>query len=106
MSTIQFSHANGFPAACYQVLFEQLKPHDIQAVPVLGQGKYYPKKSWRSMAYELIENIENKDTTPVWGVGHSLGGVITLWASVLRPDLFQEWLVIHGRKTRGWNTFR
>ena len=29
MSIIQFSHANGFPAKTYSVLFEQLKDHTM-----------------------------------------------------------------------------
>ena len=53
------------------------------------------------MADELIEDIEKRGSGPVWGVGHSLGGVITLWASVLRPDLFQE-IILLDPPLMGW----
>ena len=38
MSIIQFSHANGFPAKTYSILFEQLKGHTISAINILGEN--------------------------------------------------------------------
>lgn len=104
MPIIQFSHANGFPATCYQALFQELAPYTIQAVHNFGLGKYQPVKDWRPMTDELIEYIDANFTKPVIGIGHSLGGVVTLWAATLRPDLFQQIILLDppflGRKRR------
>ncbi|MDX2249642.1 MAG: alpha/beta hydrolase [Bacteroidia bacterium] len=89
MSEIQFSHANGFPAKTYEKFFRFLHPHTVTHVDVLGIGKYRPGKTWRPIVPELIRDIETRHSRPVWGVGHSFGGVLTLWAAVDRPDLFE-----------------
>ncbi|MEZ4827925.1 MAG: alpha/beta hydrolase [Bacteroidia bacterium] len=89
MSEIQFSHANGFPARTYEVFFEHLQPHTVSFVNIFGKNKYRPGKTWRPMVNELVESIESQHNQPVWGIGHSFGGVLTLWAAVERPELFR-----------------
>jgi len=37
MSIIQFSHANGFPAKTYSVLFKHLEGHKISAINILAE---------------------------------------------------------------------
>ncbi|MEZ4773073.1 MAG: alpha/beta hydrolase [Bacteroidia bacterium] len=89
MSEIFFSHANGFPARTYEVFFHHLQPHTVSYVDVFGLGEYQPGKTWRPMVQELIENVETRSQQRVWGLGHSFGGVLTLWAAIERPDLFK-----------------
>ena len=90
MASIQFSHANGFPAPVYEPFLRHFSQHDIHAIPVLGEGKYTIRNSWKSLARELIDTIEARQTGPVVGIGHSLGGVATFWAAQQRPDLFSH----------------
>ncbi|MEO0470459.1 MAG: alpha/beta hydrolase [Bacteroidota bacterium] len=101
MAVIQFSHANGFPSGSYQYFFEQLKPHSVEAVPIYGLGKYRLKNDWRIWADELIEAIEHHGKGPVVGLGHSLGGAITIAAAQKRPDLFSR-IILFDPPIFGW----
>ena len=87
---IQFSHSNGFPAKSYNYFFQQLSPFPVSYVPVFGLGQNRIKRNWRPLAEELIKHIETYQKEPVIGLGHSLGGVLTLFAALDRPDLFRQ----------------
>ncbi|MDW7693205.1 alpha/beta hydrolase [Flammeovirgaceae bacterium SG7u.111] len=91
---IQFSHSNGFPASSYQHFFKLLAPYPVTAVERFGMGKYQIKNDWKPLVAELIDDIESKHSKPVIGVGHSLGGVLTAWAAIERPDLFAKIIFI------------
>jgi pimeloyl-ACP methyl ester carboxylesterase len=90
---IHFAHANGVPSKVYQKLFDALSDQfDVIAVPNLGVDPKYPvDQHWESMTNQLIDNIEaNSNGRKVIGIGHSLGGVLTFKASLIRPDLFSQ----------------
>lgn len=93
-TTIQFSHANGFPAQTYTQLFNHLQDFNIEYVPVMGHGKYGMHPSWRPLGKELIENIEHHGHFPMVGIGHSLGGGALMYAAHWRPDLFKKIIFI------------
>lgn len=88
---LQFSHANGFPAPTYRRLFGLLEPaFRIDAIDALGMDpRYPPTEGWPLLVQQLIEHLERTRTEPVIGVGHSLGGYLTLMAAVARPELFR-----------------
>jgi pimeloyl-ACP methyl ester carboxylesterase len=90
VTILHFSHANGFPAACYRKMFSHLEGHfDIRAVNAIGHDPRYPvTDSWPHLVSELIEHIE-RHGEPVLGVGHSLGGYLTALAALKRPALFR-----------------
>lgn len=89
-SIIQFSHANGFPASTYRTLFSLLDDFEIQYIERLAHDPNRPvNDNWQSITEELIEELDKKKTAPVIGMGHSLGGAITLFAALERPDLFK-----------------
>lgn len=90
LPVIQFSHANGMPAATYQPLFEALLPYPVGYVPYFGMGDYPLTGGWQPMVDELIRAIEASGNAPVVGIGHSLGGVLTLFAAQQRPELFRQ----------------
>jgi pimeloyl-ACP methyl ester carboxylesterase len=90
MTSIQFSHANGIPAAVYAGFLSEFSAHQVHAIPVSGEGKHKIRHSWRPLAQELIETIEARQQGPVIGIGHSLGAVSTFWAAIERPDLFEQ----------------
>lgn len=102
---IQFSHANGFPAPSYQALFDALAPHEISYVHILGHENYDPAHGWQPLVAELIADIESKNIAPVVGIGHSLGGVLTLFAAMQRPELFSQIILLDppafGSRKRG-----
>lgn len=98
---IQFSHANGFPAACYATLFSLLNDQfDIQYVDTIGHSPKFPvTNNWLLLVDELIAAIELAQKTghhkkPVIGLGHSLGATLSLFAAIKRPDLFKALILL------------
>jgi pimeloyl-ACP methyl ester carboxylesterase len=90
MTILHFSHANGFPAACYRKMFSYLEPDfEIGFVNTIGHDPRHPvTDSWPHLVAELIERLE-RYREPVLGVGHSLGGYLTALAALKRPALFR-----------------
>jgi len=95
MPKIQFSHANGFPSQCYNHFFQFFdSDYEFSYVPLTGHGKYKAGRNWQALVQELIEDIEAKHDNPIIGMGHSMGGVLTLFASIQRPDLFEKVFIL------------
>ena len=88
---LHFSHANGFPAACYRKFFDYLAPDfRISSINCIGHDPSYPvTDSWPHLVAQLIDQLSVHRRTPVVGVGHSLGGYLTFMAAVQRPELFK-----------------
>ena len=87
---IVFSHANGFPAGVYRSLFERWRAagHAVHAIERIGHDPAFPVTSnWTQLCNELIAFIEREAAVPLWSVGHSLGGMLSLMAASHRPDL-------------------
>jgi pimeloyl-ACP methyl ester carboxylesterase len=88
--SVFFAHANGFPSATYAKLFDALMPD--YAVRYLEQHGHDPRfpvdDNWGNLVDELIHHLD-ASAEPVWGVGHSLGGVLHYHAALLRPDLYR-----------------
>jgi len=93
---IQFSHANGFPGPTYQSLFSFLEDqYDIQYIDMLGHNPNFPVvDNWTTLSKELIQELDKKKLKDVIGIGHSLGGSITLFAAIERPDLFKKIILL------------
>ncbi|MDF3160167.1 alpha/beta fold hydrolase [Pseudomonas proteolytica] len=85
-----FTHANGFPSATYGKLFDALAPE--YTVAHLSQHGHDPRfpvdDNWQNLVDELIHHLEQQPE-PVWGVGHSLGGVLHLHAALRCPQLYR-----------------
>jgi pimeloyl-ACP methyl ester carboxylesterase len=96
MTTINFVHANGFPAPTYNVFFEQLQeqftPHSLN---IIAKHQYahdpmYPLVDhWSNQVTEVIEHIQAHANEPVIGIGHSFGAVVTYMAACKAPQLFK-----------------
>jgi pimeloyl-ACP methyl ester carboxylesterase len=88
---IVFSHANSFPAGTYRVLFEAWREagHEVHAIEKLGHDEHYRvTDNWPLLRNQLIAFIEQHASAgPVWLVGHSLGGFLSVLAASKRPDL-------------------
>ncbi|AIR90370.1 alpha/beta fold hydrolase [Pseudomonas cremoricolorata] len=87
---IFFAHANGFPSATYGKLFAGLAP-DYQ-VHHLEQHAHDPRfpvdDNWQQLVEELLYHLAQQ-AGPVWGVGHSLGGVLHLHAALRAPQFYR-----------------
>jgi len=88
---IHFAHANGFPGGSYSRLLSRFtEDFDVIVVDRLGHNDKFPvNNNWSNIADELIHNIEQKADSPVIGIGHSLGSLVTFMAAHKRPDLFK-----------------
>ena len=93
MTSIHFSHANGFPARTYSILFEFLKGYNITSIDVLGQGKKPEIIDWINLSEEILDRVK-KLKGPVVGVGHSLGGILTLLAAAKKPNIFKSVILL------------
>ncbi|MCV2348420.1 alpha/beta fold hydrolase [Paucibacter sp. Y2R2-4] len=109
--TLVFSHANGFGAGCYRVLFEawQRAGWTVHALPQIGHDPVFPITSnWPHLREQLIQFIEQQvqpsmpEPGPVTLVGHSLGGLLSLMAACRRPDLAQSLLMLDSPLVTGW----
>ncbi len=91
MTTIVFSHANGFPAGTYRMLFDVWRAagYEVRAVEKFGHDALRPPtNNWPGLRDELLALIEQTADQPVYLVGHSLGG----WCSVLAASHRPEWV--------------
>jgi pimeloyl-ACP methyl ester carboxylesterase len=88
---LHFSHANGFPAACYRKFLGCLEPDfRISRIDCIGHDPSYPvTDGWPHLVAQLIDHLSAHGRAPVVGVGHSLGGYLTFMAAVQRPELFK-----------------
>lgn len=88
--SVFFAHANGFPSATYGKLFTVLAPeYQVQHLDQHGHDPRFPvNDNWSNLVDELIHHLESAQQ-PVWGVGHSLGGVLHYHAALQRPELYQ-----------------
>lgn len=96
--TIHLAHANGFAPGAYRLLAQALQPgtHPIAlpARPLWPESCPSSAPTWHPLADDLIEGLDALGLRGILGVGHSLGGVVTLWAAIRRPDLFRAAVLI------------
>ena len=100
---LHFSHANGFPAACYRKMFSCLEDDfEIGAINTIGHDPRYPvTEGWPHLVAELIERLERYGKA-VLGMGHSLGGYLTVLAAIERPELFRAIIVLDSPVIGAW----
>ena len=88
---IHFAHGNGFPSPCYQQMLKILaRKFDYLYIDRLGHNEDFPvTDNWENLVDEVIDSIESQTQEKVIGLGHSLGGVLTLLAAIAKPQLFK-----------------
>ncbi len=106
MSTLVFSHANGYPAGTYRVLFEAWRQAGLRVIAPdkFGHDPAFPVSSnWPRLRDQLIAFIDQQAPgEKVHLVGHSLGGYLSLLAACRRPDLAQSLVLIDSPIVAGW----
>ncbi len=104
--TICFSHANGFPAGTYRVLFDawQAAGWRVIALPRIGHDPAFPVTAhWPHLRDELARFIDTQAPgQKVQLVGHSLGGFLSLMVACRRPDLAQQVVMLDSPVVGGW----
>ena len=93
---LHFAHGNGFPSPCYRQLMLPLeKRFDCYMIDRLGHDTRFPvTEHWRYLVDEVIVSIKSQTTEPVIGLGHSLGGVLSLLAAIEEPSLFKAVILL------------
>ncbi len=101
---IHFSHANGFPVSTYRKLFGALDDDfELRAVERYGHTSKFPvTREWPHLVDELLESLERQYREPVWLVGHSLGGFLSLMAALRRPERVRGVVMLDSPVIAGW----
>jgi pimeloyl-ACP methyl ester carboxylesterase len=90
---LHFLHANGYPPGCYKPLFEFLQTQyhvfGMLLRPLWPESMMQDMKDWRPFSDDLLTFLSARGTDPVVGVGHSVGGIVTLRTALLNPDKFR-----------------
>jgi len=99
-----FSHANGFPGACYRKLYDFLDDDfNVLHVDRFGHDPRYPvTDGWLHLREQLIDFIVGNAKEPVIAVGHSLGGYLSLMAAAMRPALFSAVVLLDSTIPGAW----
>jgi pimeloyl-ACP methyl ester carboxylesterase len=103
LPVLHFVHGNSFPTGTYQVFLDHLREHyHIQALEIHGHNPAFPVSDcWPELCQELIAALE-LHAQPVILVGHSLGGMLSLMAARLRPDLVRCVVMLDSPVVSGW----
>lgn len=95
---VHLAHANGFPPGSYRLLADALvERYRVIALPsrALWPGSQPETvRDWRALADDLILGLDELGLRGILGIGHSIGGVLTMWAAIRRPDLFRAVVLI------------
>jgi len=97
--TIHFSGANGFPVGSYTHFLQQFtEQYNICAMDCRATwpNQNMPPKDFSidRFADDLISALEQQYDRPVIGMGHSMGGLVTVIAAHKRPELFSRLVLL------------
>lgn len=105
-NTLVFSHANGFPAGTYRVLFEAWRAAGFRVLAVERFGHdpaFRVTSNWPHLRDELLAFIAREAPGQrVHLVGHSMGGYISLLAACKKPGLAQSVTLVDSPVVAGW----
>ena len=103
---LHFLHANGYPPECYKLLFELLKTEyhlfGMTLRPLWPDSKLEDIYDWHPFSDDLLSFLTDHQpfdktqgkSDPVIGVGHSIGGIVTLRAALRNPKKFQAIILL------------
>ncbi len=111
---LHFLHANGYPPACYTPLLDLLKSHyhvfGMLLRPLWPDSRREDLQDWIPLSNDLLAFLGNKQQQVI-GVGHSIGGIVTLRAALYESDKFLALILIEPVLfppyfIRAWNLVR
>jgi pimeloyl-ACP methyl ester carboxylesterase len=103
---IVFSHGNSFPASTYTVMLDDLRRRGfhVAAVEKFGHDPRYPvTDNWPHLVDQLCDFVQPlAATAPVFLVGHSLGGFLSLMTAGKHPSWVRGVVMLDSPLVAGW----
>ena len=97
-SLIHLAHANGYPPGTYRAMVAPLLTHHrvlgLPARPFWPGADWQAFEHWRQLGDDLLAGLDRIGAASVIGIGHSLGGVATMYAATLQPERFRALILI------------
>ena len=95
---LHFLHANGYPPDCYKPLFELLRTKyhlfGMKLRPLWDDAKIEDINDWHPLSDDLRRFLTTGRLGPAIGVGHSIGGIVTLRAALRDPSKFRALVLL------------
>ncbi len=95
---LHFLHANGYPPECYRPLLELLQTqHHVFGMklrPLWPDAKIEDTNDWHPFSDDLLRFLTTGGPAPAIGVGHSIGGIVTLRAAMRDPGRFRALVLL------------
>lgn len=95
---LHFLHANGYPPECYQPLFAHLQNRyrvfGMKLRPLWEDQNKDDFQDWHPYSDDLLRFLSDRASDPVIGVGHSIGGIVTLRSALRNPDKFRALILL------------
>jgi pimeloyl-ACP methyl ester carboxylesterase len=95
---LHFLHANGYPPDCYKPLFELLRIEyhlfGMMLRPLWDDSKIEDINDWHPLSVDLLRFLTTGGLGPPIGVGHSIGGIVTLRAALRDPGKFRALILL------------
>ena len=94
---LHFLHANGYPPECYQPFLELLQTQyhifGMLLRPLWPKSDPNGIQDWKPFSEDLLQFLAPQ-STPVIGVGHSIGAIVTLRAALRDPGKFRALILL------------
>ena len=95
---LHFLHANGYPPECYRPLLELLQTQyhvfGMKLRPLWPDAKIEDTNDWHPFSDDLLRFLTTGGLGPAIGVGHSIGGIVTLRAALRDPSKFRALVLL------------
>lgn len=95
---LYFLHANGYPPECYLPLITRLSEHyhvfSMRQRPLWPDSRPEEIADWHPLTDDFLRFLDEHQTGASIGLGHSLGGVVTLRAALRQPERFRALVLI------------
>ena len=95
---LHFLHANGYPPECYKPFLELLQTQyhvfGMLLRPLWPDANPNDIQDWHLFSDDLVRFLESSQLTPVIGVGHSIGAIVTLRAALRDPSKFRALILL------------
>ena len=95
---LHFLHANGYPPECYKPLLELLQTQyhifGMKLRPLWDDSRIEEINDWHPFSDDLQGFLTTGGFAPAIGVGHSIGGIVTLRTALRDPGKFRALVLL------------